>query len=184
SVDELIAIRDHGVNARMIRAAHAYFGRISAEDLTYLADRGVGPHYLQTLSASGITGIDPHSAVELMDHGVSASLIGAAYSYFGHPSAPDLINLADHGVSARFIEALRENGLTGIGPSDAVELMNHGVNPAMIHTAFTYFRPRPSVSDLIDLTNHGVDCAYIQKVLRFNPRASVSDVIRLRDSGF
>lgn len=184
SVDDLVALRDHGVNSPMIRAATSYFGRINAHDLTYLADHGVGPLYIETLRRSGITGIDPRSAVQLMDHGVNAPLIHAAYSYFGHPSAGDLVNLADHGVSTIYIDGLRSNGVTGIDTNDAIQLMDHGVNAAMMHTAFTYFKNRPSVSDLIQLADHGVDCQYIERVMRFNPRASVSDVIHLHDSGF
>ncbi len=50
SVDQLIAIRNHGVSTQLIRAAVAYFGpHISATDLTTLADHGASPMYLDTL---------------------------------------------------------------------------------------------------------------------------------------
>lgn len=184
SVDDLIALRDHGVNAREIRAATSYFGRLSAHDLTYLADHGVGPMYIETLRQSGINGIDPQSAVQLMDHGVTAPLIHSAFGYFGRRPAADLTYLADHGVNARYLDELRDNGITGIGPADVVMLTDHGVKAVMIRTAMRSFRSRPSVADLVQLADHGVDCQYIEKAMRFNPNASVADVIRLRDSGF
>jgi beta-lactamase regulating signal transducer with metallopeptidase domain len=155
SVDELIALRDHGVSADLVRDAASYFGRLSARDLVYLADHGVGPNYIGTLRASGVRGISVEDAVKLMDHGVSAPLIAAATAYFGHPSAEDLTTLADHGVSAPTLQGFRSAGLSGV-----------------------------SLHDIVRLADNGVDPRYVVKVRRFNPRASVDDIIRLRDAGF
>jgi hypothetical protein len=155
SVDELLAIRDHGVTPDLVRAAASYFGHLRAQDLVYLADHGVGPSYIGTLTASGVRGISPHDAATLMDHGVSSQLISAATTYFGRTSADDLTRLADHGVSAPSLEGFRSAGLSGV-----------------------------SVDDIVRLADNGVDARYVAKVRRFNPRASVADIIRLRDAGF
>jgi beta-lactamase regulating signal transducer with metallopeptidase domain len=155
SVDQLIAIRDHGVTPDLVRSAASYFGHIGANDLVYLADHGVGQAYLGTLTASGVRGISPKDAVTLMDHGVSSQLIAAATAYFSHPSAEELTQLADHGVSGQTLQGFRAAGLSGI-----------------------------SVRDVVRLADNGVDARYVAKVRRFNPRASVDDIIRLRDAGF
>jgi beta-lactamase regulating signal transducer with metallopeptidase domain len=155
SVDDLIAIRDHGVSAQFIRAAVSYFGRIGARDLTYLSDHGVGPKYIDTLRSSGVAGITPASAVLLMDHGANASLIRSAMAYYSpRPSAADLARLADHGVSGSFVDSLRSTGL------------------------------RVCVDDTVRMLDHGVTAAYIMKIQRTNPRASIDDIIRLHDAGF
>ncbi|HLI96354.1 MAG TPA: M56 family metallopeptidase [Candidatus Baltobacteraceae bacterium] len=155
SVDDLIAIRDHGVTPDLVRDATSYFGHVSAKDLVYLADHGVGSNYLGTLRASGVRGISPADAVKLMDHGVSAPLINAAAAYFGRATADDLTALADHGVSSSSLQGFRAVGLTGI-----------------------------SVHDVVRLFDNGVDAAYVAKVRRLNPHASIDDIIRLRDAGF
>ena len=155
-VDKLIAMRDHGVSGSLVRAATAYFGRISPDDLTYLADHGVGQRYIEVLRSSGINGISPASAVLMMDHGVGANLIAAAYAFYNpHPSASDLTYLADHGMSGTFLQSLRQNGLNNI-----------------------------SVADTVRLLDHGVDGVFISRVRHLNPRASIDDIIRLHDSGF
>jgi hypothetical protein len=157
SVDQLIAIRDHGVSSSLIRAAVAYFGtRISPTDLVSLADHGVSATYLESLRAQGVTGIAPASVIMLMDRGVRGSLIAAANAYFHPaPSVADLTSLSDHGVGVQYLMSLRNAGVQNV-----------------------------SVADVIRLMDHGVDGAYIVKIRRWNPRVSIDDIIRLHDSGF
>lgn len=155
-VDQLIALRDHGVSARLIRAATSYFDRIGAQDLTYLADHGVGPNYIGVLRSSGVHGISPASAVMLMDHGVNAQLIQSATDYFHPaPSAADLAYLADHGFRASCFAALHAAGMDNVSVGDAVRLFDHGVSDQ-----------------------------FLLKVRRMNPRATIDDIIRLHDAGF
>jgi beta-lactamase regulating signal transducer with metallopeptidase domain len=157
SVDDLIAIRDHGVSTSLIRAAISYFGRhLSPADLVSLADHGVSARYLDSLRSEGVTGIAPASVVMLMDRGVNGALISAANAYFRPaPSVADLIYLSDHGVGASYLESLRSAGVQGVPVADVVRLMDHGV-----------------------------DGSYIVKIRRWNPRVSINDIIRLHDSGF
>ncbi|HZZ66472.1 MAG TPA: M56 family metallopeptidase [Candidatus Baltobacteraceae bacterium] len=157
SVDQLIALRDHGVSTRLIQASVSYFGpHVDAQWLTYMADHGISPGYLQELSFAGIHGITPESVVLLQDHGVSAELVRAAMSYFTPaPSASDLAKLADHGVSTNCIAGFRSAGLYGVGIDDAIRLLDHGVSGS-----------------------------YVMKVRRLNPHASIDDIIRLHDNGF
>ncbi len=155
SVDDLIAIRDHGVTPELVRSATSYFGHVGAKDLVYLADHGVAPNYIDALTASGVRGISPHDAAGLMDHGVTSSLISAATAYFGRASAEDLTRLADHGVTGVTLQGFKAAGLPGV-----------------------------SVNDIVRLFDNGVDAPYVAKVRRMNPRASIDDIIRLRNSGF
>jgi beta-lactamase regulating signal transducer with metallopeptidase domain len=154
-VDQLIALRDHGVSAMLVQSATSYFGHVSAADLTYLADHGVGPRYIDVLRMGGITGIAPADAVQMMDHGVSSTLIRAALGYFDQRPAPaDLVFMADHGVGAPFIDSLRANGV------------------------------KACWQDAVQMLDHGVDAAYVAKIRRSNPHATISDIIRLHDAGF
>jgi beta-lactamase regulating signal transducer with metallopeptidase domain len=156
-VDQLIALRDHGVTSLLVRSAVSYFGRVSANDLVYLADHGVGTQYIDVLRNSGVRGIGVRDAVQLMDHGVTAPLIRESFAYFTtrRPQAKDLTFMADHGVTATFLQSLAENHVTGICWEDAV-----------------------------DMIDHGVDATYVARIRRMNPHASISDIIRLRDNGF
>lgn len=156
SVDELIAIRDHGVSPALVRAATGYFGAgLGPNVLTKLADHGVSATYLDQLRANGLTGVAPDSVVMLLDHGVNTQLMRAAYDYFRPaPSAADLTYMTDHGVSASSLELLRRYGINGI-----------------------------PVGDVVRLADRGVPASYVAKVRRMNPRATIDDVIRLHDAG-
>ncbi len=154
---ELIALRDHRVTHDLILAAASYYGHVTAHDLTVLADRGVGPSYIGMLSLTGLTGVSPYDTAQMMDHGVSLSLIRAALNYFQprRPESDDFIYMADHGVGAPFIDSLRENGVVVTCWQDVTRLLNHGVT-----------------------------ASYAARIRRMNPRAAVSEIIRLHDSGF
>lgn len=156
SVDDLIAIRDHGVSPRLVQAAVAYFGPgVDAKMLAQLADHGVSPQYLDDLRSNGVTGIAPASAILLMDHGVNVELMRDARAYFGNRIAPaDLVYLSDHGVRADCLNAFQRYGITGV-----------------------------SVADVVRMEDHGVSGEYAAKVRKMNPRASIDDIIRLHDNG-
>jgi len=156
SVDQLIAIRDHGVSTPLIRAAVAYFGtNMSVNDLVGMADRGVSAPYLEGLRREGVSGVSPSSVEMLLDHGASASLIRAAMEYFSpRPSAQAITALADHGVTADCIRSFAQAGLKSATTDEVIRLFDHGVNGS-----------------------------YIRKVRTMNPGASVDDIIRLHDAG-
>lgn len=155
SVDQLIALRDHGVSPMLVRSATSYFGRISSGDLTYLADHGVGTPYLDELRSDRVTGLSVKDAVRLMDHGVTPVFMRSAFGYFKpRPSADDLVRMSDHGVGPRCIQAFRDNGL--------------------------YL----SVDDMVRLEDNGIDAPFVAKIRHSNPHASIDDIIRLRNAGF
>ncbi len=155
SVDQLIALRDHGVSPMLVRSATSYFGRISSDDLTYLADHGVGTPYLDELRSDRVTGLSVKDAVRLMDHGVTPAFMRSAFGYFRQrPSADDLVRMADHGVSTSCIQAFRDNGLY------------------------------VSANDMVRLEDNGVQAPYVAKIRHSNPRASIDDIIRLHNAGF
>lgn len=98
SVDDLIALRDHGVSAVLVSGAHAYFGgNLTAKDLVRLADSGIDPAFLQALRAAGETGACPHDVVRLRDHGVSASYITRIRAYNPRATVSEIIRLHDSG---------------------------------------------------------------------------------------
>ncbi len=60
SVDDLIALRDHGVSATLVDAAHAAFdGNLTADGLIRLADRGISAEYLMRVHEK-----HPHAGID------------------------------------------------------------------------------------------------------------------------
>ena len=98
SVDQLIALHDHGVRAQLITEAHAFFGStLTAGCLVGLTDHGISALYLQSLRAAGISGISTEDVIRLRDHGVEAPFILRVRAYNARASIDDIIRLHDSG---------------------------------------------------------------------------------------
>ena len=177
-----------------------------------LRDSSASGDLLDSLNAAGMRNLSVDDLITLRDHGVTGDLVRSAASYFGRIPASDLTYLADHGVTSNYIGALRQSGVGGITPAQAVKLMDHGVTAPMLRAAYGYFSVRPDADELASLVDHGVgasfidslrrngvtvcwqesirmvdngiDAAYVAKVRRTNPRASIEDIIKLRNAGF
>ncbi len=98
SVDDLVALRDHGVRPELVSSARSFFGpSLAARTLIELADRGVDASYLHSLSAAGLRNISPAEVVRLRDHGVDAAYIVRIRSYNARAGVDDIIRLRDSG---------------------------------------------------------------------------------------
>lgn len=98
SVDELIALRDHGVSAPLITEAHAFFGSaLTPGCLVGLSDHGISPLYLMSLRSVGLAGTAPESVIRLRDHGVDAAYVQRVRSYNSRAGIDDIIRLHDSG---------------------------------------------------------------------------------------
>ncbi|HEX5275868.1 MAG TPA: M56 family metallopeptidase [Candidatus Rubrimentiphilum sp.] len=130
SVDDLIALRDHGVSGLLIAGATAYFGHPSVADLIRLADHGVYGPYLAELRSAGISGLTAEDAIRMRDHGVSPALIAGLRARGYTFDADTLVKLADHGVSIMYIDSmqrLRSNGRPSL--DDIIRLHDAGFTP-------------------------------------------------------
>jgi beta-lactamase regulating signal transducer with metallopeptidase domain len=171
-------------------AAHAHASAAVIAAATTPLASGATPYVrggdlLDALAQHGYTNLSVDDLIALRDHGVSASLISGATTFFGHPSVADLIRLADHGVYGSYLAELRSAGVSGLSPDDAIRIRDHGVSPMLI----AGLRARGysvSADTLVKLADHGVSIMYIDSMqrLRTNGRPSLDDIIRLHDAGF
>ena len=130
SVDDLIALRDHGVSGSLISGATAFFGHPSVADLIRLADHGVYGSYLAELRSAGISGLSADDAIRIRDHGVSTMLIAGLRARGYAVNADMLVRLADHGVSMMYIDSLQRLRSNGRPPLDEIiRLHDAGFTP-------------------------------------------------------
>jgi beta-lactamase regulating signal transducer with metallopeptidase domain len=130
SVDDLIALRDHGVSGPLVAGAVSYFGHPGASDLVKLADHGVSGAYLAELHAAGVAGISVDDVVRIADHGVSPMLIAGLRARGYAFNAETLVRLADHGVTIMYIDSMqriRSNGRPSL--EDLIRLHDAGFTP-------------------------------------------------------
>jgi len=100
-VDQLVAMRIHGVNADYIRGlgqANSRLRRLNTDQLVAMRIHGVSPEYVRSLAAAGYPDLSAEALVAMRIHGVSAADARRAASERGRrPSAEELISRAIHG---------------------------------------------------------------------------------------
>lgn len=98
SVDQLIKLRDNGVQPNLITTAHSYFGNaLDVEALVHLSQNGIVASYLQSLSAAGFPHLAPADVVRLYDNGVTGAYIARIRAYNSRASVDDIIRLHNSG---------------------------------------------------------------------------------------
>ena len=129
-MDDLIALRDHGVSGILISAATSFFGHPSAADLVRLANHGVHGSYLAELRSAGVTGLCTDDVIRLQDHGVSPMLIAGLRSRGYALNAEMLVKLADHGVTIMYVDSLqRLRSISRPTLDDLIRLHDAGFKP-------------------------------------------------------
>jgi hypothetical protein len=155
SVDDLVKLRDHGVDGPFIVAMNAFaHRRLSPDELITLRDHGIDARYVTELAADGVSApVDKLMAMR--DHGVDPHFVDALRRA-GYPvSSPDtLVRLADHGVSADYIAAMTA-AVGRLSPDDLVRLADHGVDAAFVARVRSYFANRtPTIDEIIKMRDN------------------------------
>jgi beta-lactamase regulating signal transducer with metallopeptidase domain len=157
SVDEIIELKNHGVDANYIRDMSGNgWGKLSAQDLMKLRDHGVSAQYLRDIRDSGIKGLTLDSAIELRNHGVNTRTIAEIHSLgFGPYTDREVVELASHGVRPDLFRSLKENGIPQISAKDAMEAAASGLTGRSLVEARKY-GPNLSFEQILKLKRAGV----------------------------
>ena len=158
SVDELIALKNHGISASYVRTMGALgAGRPTLQQLIQLADQGVSAAYLGTLQRDLATPPSIDQAIALRMRGVSATWL-EALAATGYPklSADDAVELAQQGVSASFVRGLIDAGLRAPTPAQLIELRNQGVDGTFVRRLSAHGYKNLGVDELVRLRMSGV----------------------------
>jgi hypothetical protein len=105
----------------------AGFERPSLDDLIAMIDHGVTDRYIQALRGVPMHPKTVAELIRLRDHGVTPDYASRMMSYVPSASADDLIRMRDHGVTPAYVERLRSHGYTHLSADDLIRLRDHGV---------------------------------------------------------
>jgi beta-lactamase regulating signal transducer with metallopeptidase domain len=130
SVDDIIALRDNGVDPKYIQGMlRAGFGTPSPKDLINLHNNGVSPEYARKAVAAGIPNLNVERMIHLAQNGVDLENVQRIHALgFGPFSMEQLIDLHNNGVPAGLFEALKESGYTKVDAHQAVEAQQNGLS--------------------------------------------------------
>jgi beta-lactamase regulating signal transducer with metallopeptidase domain len=129
SVDDIIALRDNGVEPKYIQGMlRAGFGTPSPQDLINLHNHGVSPEYARKAVAAGIPSLNVERMIHLAENGVDLDCVQRIHALgFGPFPIDQLIELHNNGVPSSLFEALKESGYTKIDAHQAVEGQQNGL---------------------------------------------------------
>lgn len=129
SVDDIIALRDNGVEPKYIQGMlRAGFGKPSPQDLINLHNHGVSPEFARKAVAAGIPSLNVERLIHLAENGVDLDCVQRIHALgFGPFPIDQLIELHNNGVPSSLFEALKESGYTKIDAHQAVEAQQNGL---------------------------------------------------------
>lgn len=166
SADDLIALRQHGVDRQYIQQLRqAGYADLSVDQLVELRSHGVDSGFVASLHEAGIDDLSVEQLSALRAHGVDPGYIAEARRFgFGDIGVDELIALRAHGVDAQYIRQLGELNIRDLSYQEIIELRSHGVTPEYIAKMRESGFGDMSAGQLADLHAHGIDERYIKEM--------------------
>ncbi len=136
TVDQLIAMKIHGVDPQMVRAARAMGFDPTPEDLTAMAIAGVTPDYVEKVRKSGWKDVTIEELVSMRHMNVDpADAAAFAKLGLGNLDLDELFSFAALGVTVDYVRALQAAGVKSGAADDYSQAAAMGVTPEFIEKA-------------------------------------------------
>jgi len=166
SVDDLIAMRTHGVTGAFIHETNALFNKkLSVDTLTAFRIHGVTPQFISEMKAAGLGNLDGDELVAFRIHGVTPQYIADwRAAGYDHLTGDELVAFRIHGVTADFVQEIKGLGLNRPSPDELVAFRIHGVNAAFVQTMRGYIHGKLDADDLVAMRIHGVTPEFIKEI--------------------
>jgi beta-lactamase regulating signal transducer with metallopeptidase domain len=159
SVDEIIALKEHGVEPQFIQGMlGAGMGTLSVKELIQLREHGVDPEYVAGVASSGLVNdLDVKTAIRLRENGADANeMAGIRKLGFGPYASDDVIRLRQNGVDEATFAALKEAGADRAGVADAIEFRQNGITVTRIRDMKRQGFGNLSLEQIVKLCRAGI----------------------------
>jgi hypothetical protein len=128
SVDQLIALKIHGVDGEYIRNIRAAGLQPTADQLVAFRIHGVTAEFIAELKQIGFEDLEPDQLVALRIHDADPAWIREIESLgYSDLSAEKIVELRIHGVTPEFILEARNHGLDELSLDQLIQLKIHGI---------------------------------------------------------
>jgi beta-lactamase regulating signal transducer with metallopeptidase domain len=128
NVDQLIALKIHGVTGEYIRQIRAAGLQLTADQLVAFRIHGVTADFINELKQAGLSNLKADELVALRVHGAEPSWIRQIQA-LGYPTltADDVVALRVHGVTPEFIRDAQSHGLKNLSIEKLIQLKRLGI---------------------------------------------------------
>jgi beta-lactamase regulating signal transducer with metallopeptidase domain len=166
SVDDFIALKNHGVTPALVRELKAQgYDKLPVEQLLRLASTGVSTQFIKELKDAGLERAPIESLIRLQTHGVSAKFI-KELSELGYKnlSADQLSRVASHGVTPQFIRGLQTSGYRNLAIDEVIRARDHGVDDEFIKAVRDQEYDGLTLAQVIQMHDHGVGAKFMREM--------------------
>jgi hypothetical protein len=126
--DELIRMKEAGVDGGYIREIRAAGLELNGDELVRFIEHGVTADYIDELKEAGLQGLNADEVIRLSEHGVEPSWINRIRALgYARMSADEIIRLNEHGITPELVRDAQEHGLKDISVDQIVRLAEHGI---------------------------------------------------------
>lgn len=186
SVDDFIALKNHGVTPQLVRELKAQgYDKVTVEQLLRLASTGVSTQFIKELKGAGLEPLPIESLIRLQTHGVSAKFI-KELGELGHKnlSADQISRTASHGVTPQFIRELQSAGYRDLAIDEIVRAHDHGVAVEFIKAIRDQGYEGLTLDHVIRMRDRGIDAEYAREMNSAGfGRLPLELLVRARDHG-
>ncbi|HJQ23857.1 MAG TPA: M56 family metallopeptidase [Blastocatellia bacterium] len=186
SIDDVVAMRTHGVTGAFIHEMNALFNKkLPVDTLTAFRIHGVTPQFITDMKAAGLGNLSADDLIAFRIHGVTPQYV-ADWKAAGYDrlSADELVAFRIHGVTADFVQEIKGLGFDRPSPDDLVAFRIHGVNAAFVQTMRGYIHGKLEADDLVAMRIHGVTPEFIKEIEAAGfANLSVDDLVAFRIHG-
>ena len=159
----------------------------TVDEVVAMRIHGVSPAWIASLEATypGLAGLTYDQLIELRIHGVDADFLRSLNEMgFGEPSFGEIRGAAIHGVSPAYVEGLAEAGYNDLTLSQLTELRIQGVSPTLINGLANAGFDNLSADQLREAAIHGLSPDYVDRMSRlWSDELTFEDLIKFRIHG-
>ncbi|MFY9553948.1 MAG: M56 family metallopeptidase [Blastocatellia bacterium] len=165
TVNQLIALKTHGVTPQFVRELAGIFSKkLTPDEVVAMKIHGVSTAFANQFKALGMN-LDADEMVAFAVHGVTPKFIAEIKAAGCATTDPDLlVAYRIHGVTPAYIQEMKGLGFDGICGNELTAFRIHGVTPAFIQSMRSIIRGKLSADDLTGLRIHGVSPEMIKEL--------------------
>ena len=167
TIDELIALSTHGVNADYIREMRSIFGNdLTLGDVLSMKIHGMDADYVREMRAAGLGPLTNEELLSMRIHGMDADYVREMRAAnLGDLNSKDLLSMKIHGMDAAYVREMRGADLGPLTTKDLLSMKIHGLDIGYVREMRAAGLGNLTAKDLLQMKIHGVDADYV-KALR------------------
>jgi beta-lactamase regulating signal transducer with metallopeptidase domain len=180
TVDQLIAMKIHGITPEYIRGLHDQGLHPNTDELVAMRIHGVTPEYVHDVRGLGLNP-NQDQLITMKIHDIDPNYVRGMKEAGIHADTDELVALKIHGATPGEVRGLHEQGLQP-DADNLVAMRIHNVTPEYVRD-IRALGLKPTVDELVAMRIHDVTPEYIKALQGAGFKVNVDDIVSARIHG-